>query len=107
MPSEQPADWFPSVTRRAPKLIAQLISRPRGLTALVPVAQDVERLIVVQRETSCEPAADPKRMKVAVLAGDRRRHRLQVSPRSLDGGSVGAARWRAQRRRPGRRLGRR
>jgi hypothetical protein len=52
MPSEHPADWFPSVASRVPKFIAQLISRPRGLTAFVPVAQGVERLVVVQRETS-------------------------------------------------------
>ena len=74
MPSEQSADRFPSVTRGAPKLIAQLISRPWGLAAFVPVAQDVERLVVVQREASNESAADPKRMNVAVLACDRRRH---------------------------------
>lgn len=104
MRSEQSTHRFPSVTSGAPKLIAQLTSRPWGLAAFVPVAQDVERLVVVQREASNEPAADLKRMNVAMLACDRRRHRLQVSPRPLDGGSHEGAHQRAPRWRPGRRL---
>ena len=53
-----------------------------GSTPLVPLRQHVERLLVVQRESADQTAADAERVDVAMLAGNGGRDRGQVPPGS-------------------------
>jgi hypothetical protein len=48
----------------------------------------VQRLLVVECKSSREPTADAKRLDIAVLTGNCRRHRCQVRPRPLDGWQI-------------------
>ena len=50
---------------------------PRRLTPLVPLRQHSQGLVVVQRESADEPAADPERVDIAMLSGNRGRDRGQ------------------------------
>ena len=72
--SKQPSNRLPAVARSTTKLVDQFVGRPGRLTAHVPLGERRQRLVVSESESSNEPAADAKRVKVAVLAGNRRRH---------------------------------
>ena len=71
--SQQPADWLASVPS-ARRSLSGSSAPPRRLAPGVPVAEHVQRLVVVKGEAACEPAADVERVDVAVLARDGRRH---------------------------------
>src|SRR5436309_11204133 len=82
--SQQSSDGFAPVPSDAAEFVEQVRLRPWWLAPGVPLGQHVQRLLVVEREPSRKPAADPERMNVAVLTGNRRRHGGDVPLRPLD-----------------------
>ena len=102
--SKESSDRLATVAGSTAELVEQLIGRPRRLTTCVPFGQYVQRLIVVQCKTAYQPTADAEGVNVAVLACDGRRHRREVSLRTLDDGNVESNFGWTTRWSPGRRL---
>jgi hypothetical protein len=81
---QQSADWFTPIPSRSAELVEQLRLRPGGLAPSIPIGKHVQRLFVIEREASRDPAADAERMDVAMLPFDGRRHHCHVALRSRD-----------------------
>ena len=72
---EQPSDRFAPVPISATELVEQFRLRASSLSPrALPLGQDMEHLLLVEREPWHKPAADAEGMHVAVLAFNRRRH---------------------------------
>jgi hypothetical protein len=78
---EQAADGLPAITVCVVQLGEQFALGPRGIAPCVPIGQQTQRIASGQAESARQPAADVKRSDVSALAGDRGRHRSQVTAR--------------------------
>jgi len=85
---EQSPNRFPTVLSRPSQLVTQFRVTPGWLTLRVPTLEHRECLLIFERETANEAAAQPKGMEIAVLASDRGRHMLEVSPRPFHAATV-------------------
>src|SRR5262245_44151638 len=75
---EQSANRLTTVTACPRHLVEELALRPRRQAAAVPFAENRERIVIGQGESTHEATADAKRVNVAVFAGYRRRNRGRV-----------------------------
>src|SRR3990170_2248064 len=80
---QETANGFASIPARASQLVSELALGPRRFTADIPIGEQGEGLCVREREATHEPAADPKRVEIAVLPGSGSRERGQVPPRAF------------------------
>ena len=70
MLSEQTANRFAAVPASTAQLVEQFVRRPWRLAPSIPVRQHMQRLVIVQSESSGEPATDTKCVDIAVLASN-------------------------------------
>ena len=93
MASKQSSHRLSAVPGSTAKFVKQFLGRPGWLTPRVPLLESVQRLVVVQRESSNEPAASAERVNVTVLPCDSGRHRSEISLCPIDGGNID---WRSK-----------
>jgi hypothetical protein len=72
--SQKSANRLATVPSSTAKLVEQFLGRPRRLAAGIPVGQRMQSLVIIQRKTTYEPAADAERVNIAVLARNSGRH---------------------------------
>src|SRR3989442_832635 len=65
------------------ELVEQRSFGPRRLASRVPVDQERQGVRIAEREAPHEPAADAKRVHIAVLSRDGRRHGTEVAARTF------------------------
>ena len=75
---------LPALSAGPSQLVAQLALAPRRHAARIPFGQHRERVVIAQRESPHDSTTHPKRVQVAVLAGDRGLDARQVAARALD-----------------------
>jgi hypothetical protein len=91
--SKQSSHRLSAVPGSTAKFVEQFLGRPGWLTPRVPLLESVQRLVVVQRESSDEPAANAERVNVTVLPCDGGRYRSEISLCPIEGGNL---EWRSK-----------
>src|SRR5262245_20917933 len=81
---EQATNRLAAVTASPRQFVDEFTVGPRRLTAGVPVAEHVQRLVVRQREAPDNATANAERVNIAVLSGDGGRNGGDVLPRSVN-----------------------